>query len=95
MQKTRILLILGIWVTILPYLGFPSSWKDILFTLTGLVLIFISYTLYKNSKEQENPEIDFDNFRENSDFNENENTTQVKILVEESISNTESNQEKT
>jgi hypothetical protein len=66
MQKARIFLFLSIWITILPYLGFPYSWKDILTTLSGLGLIFISYMLYKESKiKGERKEKTFDNFREN------------------------------
>ncbi len=70
MSKARILLILGTWVTILPYLGFPNSWKDVLYTLTGLGLIFLSYLLYRDSKMKENKEEIFDNFSENSNFND-------------------------
>lgn len=69
MLKARILLLIGIWVTILPFLGFPSSWKDILATLTGLGLIYFSYVLYKESKKKMT-EKKFDNFSENSSFEE-------------------------
>ena len=71
MRIARILLILGTWVTILPFLGFPNSWKDILFSLTGLGLMIFSYVLYRNYKKEEKKENQnktFDNFRENSDF---------------------------
>ncbi|MFA6301286.1 MAG: hypothetical protein WC609_02965 [Candidatus Paceibacterota bacterium] len=69
MSKARILLILGTWVAILPYLGFPSFWKNILFTLSGLVLTYFSYILYKNSKVGEHKK-PFDNFIENDNFKE-------------------------
>lgn len=69
MRKVRILLVLGIWVTILPFLGFPSSWKDILFTLSGLFLVYLSYLLYKDFKEDAQAKT-FDNFQENSSFSE-------------------------
>ena len=64
MRKARILLVLGIWVAILPYLGFPYSCKDILFTISGLSLVYFSYMLYKESKEKHTTET-FDNFSEN------------------------------
>lgn len=67
MSKARILLILGTWVAVLPYLGFPSFWKNILFTLSGLTLIYFSYIMYRNSKRNEKT---FDNFRENNSFKE-------------------------
>jgi len=66
MRKARILLIIGIWVAVLPYLGFPSSWKDVLFTISGLGLIYFSYMLYNESKAEEiKEEKTFDNFSEN------------------------------
>lgn len=53
MRKERIFLILGIWIAVLPYLGFPYSWKNILFTLSGLLLVYYSYTMHKENKETE------------------------------------------
>lgn len=73
MRKARILLILGIWVAVLPYLGFPYSWKDVLMTLSGFGFIYFSYVLYKEFKEKEMKEHSgktFDNFKENKDFSE-------------------------
>jgi len=69
MFKARILLVLGTWIMILPYLGLPYSWKDTLSTITGLVLIYFSYTLFRDHKAREGKKT-FDNFRENKDFNE-------------------------
>ncbi|HEV7701839.1 MAG TPA: hypothetical protein VGO63_00105 [Candidatus Paceibacterota bacterium] len=54
MRKERVLLILGVWVAVLPYLGFPYSWKNILFTLSGLAIIYFSYSLYKEYKTKNN-----------------------------------------
>ena len=71
MRKERILLILGIWVAILPYLGFPYSWKNILFTVSGIALIYYSYVMHKENKEKGKKEKTFDNFSENGDFNSN------------------------
>jgi len=62
MSKARLFFIIGIWVAILPYLGFPYSWKMILTTLSGLAIIYISYTLYRISKAKEKSP---DNFTEN------------------------------
>jgi hypothetical protein len=66
MQRARILLFLGIWIVVLPYLGFPYSWKDVFTILSGLGVIYVSYRLYKESKVKETKEArTFDNFREN------------------------------
>lgn len=68
MRRARILLTLGIWVAILPYLGFPGSWKDVFFIVTGLILIYISYALYKEFKIKSGKSDSFDNFSENKHF---------------------------
>lgn len=84
MRKARTLLILGTWVAILPYLGLPYAWKDILFTLTGLGLIYFSYVLYKNYKLTEKQKKTFDNFRENDNFDQNQNSGEIEEIAEES-----------
>lgn len=71
MRKARMVLILGIWVAILPYLGFPYSWKGYLFTLSGLVLIYVSYVLYSEYKRSEERDNKFENFSENRNFSDN------------------------
>ena len=77
MRRARILLFLGVWVAVLPYLGFPYSWKDLLFTLSGLILMCMSYLLYLDHKTKESKT--FDNFLENDTFSENE------VVIEETI----------
>jgi len=64
MSRARILLILGLWIAVLPYLGFPFSWKNVLFTASGLGLVYFSYLFYKESKS-EGSRKNFDNFSEN------------------------------
>ncbi|KKR62659.1 hypothetical protein A2643_03870 [Candidatus Nomurabacteria bacterium RIFCSPHIGHO2_01_FULL_39_220] len=65
MRKVYILLILGVWVAILPHLGFPYFWKNILTTLSGLGIIYASFVIYKESQIKKTPENKtFDNFLE-------------------------------
>ena len=45
MSKQRAIFLLGIWVLVLPFLGFPNSWRKVLFSLAGFFLIYMSYTL--------------------------------------------------
>ena len=67
MQTARTLLILGIWITVLPYLGFPLFFKNILLTLSGFFLIYIAYGLYVKIKlALEKKKRKFDNFSENN-----------------------------
>ena len=69
MNKLRILLALGIFVSVVPYLGFPFTFKNILVTLSGLAIIYLSYILYEESNKIEIKEkIIFENFSENHDF---------------------------
>ena len=69
MQRARILLVFSIWIAVLPYLGFPTSWKNFLFTLTGLVLAYLSYVLYKEYRINKiGTTINIDSFSENRDF---------------------------
>lgn len=79
MSKIKIIFVLSIWIIILPFLGFPSSLKDILFSTTGLVLVYFSYMLYRNLKVGETKKENFDNFSENSDFSENKIDSQRDI----------------
>lgn len=65
MKKARTFLIIGIWVAILPYLGFPYSWKEILFSLTGLLIMYLSYFMYKKAKT-ENQNKPIETFSENN-----------------------------
>jgi type IV secretory pathway VirB2 component (pilin) len=52
MRKERTLFIIGIWVAVLPYLGFYESWRKVLFIITGLILVFLAYFFYKEAKSR-------------------------------------------
>ncbi len=84
MNKARTLFIFGVWIAVLPYLGFPSFWRNILFTLSGLILIYFGYAMYhENSKKKISQRKTFDNFSENHDFHEKED----KNISEGSLEN--------
>lgn len=68
MSKVKIIFGLSVWITILPYLGFPYSLKNVLFSVTGLGLIYLAYTLYRDFKAGETKEKTFDNFSENNNL---------------------------
>ncbi len=50
MRKERTLFIIGIWVAILPFLGFYESWRKILFIITGFGIIYLGYLFYNQAK---------------------------------------------
>lgn len=85
MRRARIFLFLGLWVAILPYLGFPNSWKNVLFTLSGLGLVYISFMFYREHKKREKQAKTFDNFSENDNFSESEMVSEKIELSEEKI----------
>jgi len=67
MKNAYILLILGVWLAILPYLGFPLFWKGVLTTISGLMVIFMSYMFFRQFKKNEiNKKRTFENFSENN-----------------------------
>lgn len=45
MSKEMAVIVLGIWIIAVPYLGVPSSWKTVLFVLTGIVLAGVGFLL--------------------------------------------------
>ena len=50
MRKEKTLLIIGLWIMILPFLGFTSSWRRGLFLITGLATIYLAYLFYLEYK---------------------------------------------
>ena len=52
MRKERTLFIIGLFTSILPFLGFPSSWRDFFFVLIGFSLIYLAYLYYIETKER-------------------------------------------
>jgi hypothetical protein len=67
MRRAKLLLLSGLWVAVLPYLGFPHFLKNILFSLSGLGVVYLSYVLYAEYTKGEGDK-NFDNFSENSDW---------------------------
>jgi hypothetical protein len=37
--------ILGAWVLILPHLGFPGTWRTVILTITGLIIVGVGLYL--------------------------------------------------
>lgn len=52
MRKERTLLGLGIWVAVLPFLGFPNIWREVLFVCTGGALIALAILFYNQAKSR-------------------------------------------
>ena len=50
MRKERTLLVIGIWVAILHFLGLPENWKSVLFVITGIMLVYLAYLFRLEAK---------------------------------------------
>jgi len=55
MINNRSTFFLGLFIFIIPFLGLPSSWKTILFIVSGLYLIFLSVTFVMPAKRAAKP----------------------------------------
>jgi len=42
MKRSHVTIAIGIWIIVLPFLGFPPLWDRWLLILTGIVLIALS-----------------------------------------------------
>jgi hypothetical protein len=51
MRKERALFIIGLWIILLPFSGFPSMWRTLFFVVTGLVVLYIAYLFYTQAKK--------------------------------------------
>ena len=51
MSKRQWLCILGVWVMVFLFLGFPSTWHKIIAILSGLIIIAIAYNLPQEQKK--------------------------------------------
>lgn len=51
MSKQKAIFFIGLWVAVLPFLGFPGSWKRVFFVATGVGLAYLGYILNKQAKE--------------------------------------------
>ena len=45
MSKEVLVIVLGVWILIVPFLGIPSSWKTTIFALSGLAIVVIGFLL--------------------------------------------------
>ncbi len=41
----------GVWLIILPFTGFPRSWKTVLTILTGVVIAYVGALIFKKARK--------------------------------------------
>jgi len=52
MSKDLIIIFLGAWVVLVPFLGFPSKWDTVIFVVSGLLIISLMFMLRKDFVRQ-------------------------------------------
>ncbi|MDO8518283.1 MAG: hypothetical protein Q7S26_03275 [bacterium] len=45
MSKETSIIVLGVWVVIVPYLGVPASWRTVLLVLSGAAIATLGFLL--------------------------------------------------
>ena len=55
MRKEYTLLLLGIWVMVFPFLGFPYIWRVWILGITGLCICLVSWRFWKHKKGPREP----------------------------------------
>jgi hypothetical protein len=51
MKDTKKIIALGILTALVPFLGFPSSWKNVLFMVLGLAIAGLGYRLLMHLRD--------------------------------------------
>ena len=49
-KKEKLVLGLGVWLIVLPFLGFPETWKMVLTVVTGVIITYVGALLLKRSR---------------------------------------------
>lgn len=65
MAKNNLIIIFGIIIALLPFLGFPQKIKTVLFVLVGLLISFIAYRIGRQVTANGNKQ---NYFKNNSDI---------------------------
>jgi hypothetical protein len=52
MRKELTVMILGAWIALVPYLGFPRSWDEPMLVISGLLLVLVGFLLRHHALER-------------------------------------------
>ncbi|MCX6718955.1 MAG: hypothetical protein NTZ38_01085 [Candidatus Taylorbacteria bacterium] len=71
MSKRQSLMLLGLLIIIVPFMGFPSSWDSVILFISGLAIIAIAYSLApKTSIGNKDKDLPFTENRNDSNSSE-------------------------
>lgn len=66
MSKEMGIIVLGLWITISPYLGVPSSWRTVFMIVVGLAIVILGFLLRMESLAQRGKRSEHRPFAENN-----------------------------
>ncbi len=52
MRKEKALFFIGLFILILPFLGFPNSWKTVMYMIIGIIIMYLAYLFYVEVKDR-------------------------------------------
>lgn len=55
MSKRQFLMLIGVWVAVFLFLGFPLLWHKIIAVVSGLVIIMMAYRLPSTMQKDTSP----------------------------------------
>lgn len=55
MSLDALIMLLGAFVALLPFLGFPNSWDRILFLVTGVLIVILGIAVRRTRGKKETP----------------------------------------
>ena len=80
MKKTSIIITLGIFIVVIPFLGFPQSWETTFFVLAGLSISILSFSLKsKNMKSSHCENKNNNSHYKLEDISDDNLTTEQKV----------------
>jgi hypothetical protein len=65
MSRNKIILLLGLWVALLPYLGFPGGLENLFYVVSGLLISFLAFSALRIRRKSS------DHFEKGRTFEEN------------------------
>lgn len=57
MSKNGLIIILGLWVALVPFLGFPGAWKTSFIVISGFLIAIISVLMIARQRISESREV--------------------------------------
>jgi TRAP-type C4-dicarboxylate transport system permease small subunit len=66
MSKRQIIVLLGVWIAVFPFLGFPSAWRDIILPVSGLLVAFVALRMKSETSQSDAGKVPFVDYKNDS-----------------------------